>query len=169
MVMAKHELWSTTDQGWIKETLISWSRHGARYLVRNISRIFNTTSFLKIFYISTEDFFRYEEIYMYVRYQVRYDRNIFTCLMLSVSDPDQDKDFLWQQFWKIYNYKIFLIKKTVFLKVLSNGTGGWVWVVSIDRPIFSQHFRIRQNILTKNLRNFIQHTLIIICVKPWSK
>ncbi len=27
------------------------------------------------------------------------------------------------------------------LKVLSNGTGGGVWVVSIDRPLISHHFR----------------------------
>ncbi len=27
------------------------------------------------------------------------------------------------------------------LKVLSNGTGGGVWVVSIDRPLIRQHFR----------------------------
>ncbi len=31
--------------------------------------------------------------------------------------------------------------RRVSLKVLSNGTGGGMWVVSIDRPLIRQHFR----------------------------
>jgi hypothetical protein len=33
------------------------------------------------------------------------------------------------------------VSAVVILKVLSNGTGGGVWVVSIDRPLNTLHFR----------------------------